>query len=315
MARQPQVMAEIPHSAGGFPCLFVPPTAAEWGIDMTNCIELQGLVKEYPGFTLGPIDLALPGGSILGLIGENGAGKTTLIKSMLGITLPTGGAVRLLGTEPEGAKGDIGVVLDDCFFYVGLRVRDVGGVLGRVYKSWDRALFAQYLDKFSLPGGKAIRTLSRGMRMKLSLAAALAHRPRLLLLDEATAGLDPVVRDEILDEFLAFVGDEDHGVLISSHITSDLEKVADYIAYLHRGRLAMFDEKDRLLEDHGRLVCTRSDLEKVDPAHVVGVRRGQFSTEALIRDRGAFCRKHPRLTVEPVGLEDIMVFMERGEAL
>ena len=174
---------------------------------MTNCIELKGLVKEYKAFTLGPIDLTVPGGSILGLIGENGAGKTTLIKSMLGIVNPGGGEVKLLGRRPDDAKEDIGVVMDDCFFSEYLRVKDVNTVLSRVYRGWDGGLFRDYLDKFGLAGTKNIKELSRGMRMKLSLAAALAHKPKLLLLDEATAGLDPVVRDEILDEFLAFVSD------------------------------------------------------------------------------------------------------------
>jgi len=280
---------------------------------MTNCIELKGLVKEYKTFTLGPIDLTVPGGSILGLIGENGAGKTTLIKTMLGVTRPNGGSAALLGTDPNHAKEDVGVVMDDCFFSDYLRVKDVDSILRRVYRGWDRELFRDYLDKFSLDGKKEIKELSRGMRMKLSLAAALAHKPKLLLLDEATAGLDPVVRNEILDEFLAFVSDEDHGILISSHITSDLEKVADYIAYLHQGKLLLCDEKDRLLESYGRLVCTRDELAQVDKGYLVGTRKGQFSTEALIRHKEDFRRMYPRLTVEPVTLDELMVFVVKGE--
>ena len=280
---------------------------------MTNCIEIKGLVKEYKTFTLGPIDLKVPGGSILGLIGENGAGKTTLIKSMLGITRPTAGAVKLLGTGPDRAKEDIGIVLDDCFFSEHLRIKDVDSVLSRVFRSWDKALFRDYLDKFGLAGTKDIKELSRGMRMKLSLAAALAHRPRLLLLDEATAGLDPVVREEILDEFLAFVSDEDHAILISSHITSDLEKVADYIAYLHQGKLLLCDEKDRLLESYGRLVCAREELEQVDRGYLVSVRKSQYSTEALIRRKADFKRLYPKLAVEPVTLDELMVLVVKGE--
>ncbi len=282
---------------------------------MTNCIELKGLVKEYKTFTLGPIDLKVPGGSILGLIGENGAGKTTLIKSMLGIVRPTAGSVALLGTQPDQAKEDIGIVLDDCFFSEYLRIKDVDSVLSRVFRSWDKALFRDYLDKFGLAGTKDIKELSRGMRMKLSLAAALAHRPRLLLLDEATAGLDPVVREEILDEFLAFVSDVEHGILISSHITSDLEKAADYIAYLHQGKLLLCDEKDRLLERYGRLVCAKADLEQVDRSYLVSARKTQFSTEALVRDRAAFSRRYPRLTVEPVTLDEMMVLVVKGESV
>ena len=280
---------------------------------MTNCIELKGLVKKYKTFTLGPIDLTVPGGSILGLIGENGAGKTTLIKSMLGVVKPGGGEAVLLGAAPDQAKEDIGVVMDDCFFSEYLRVKDVNTVLSRVYKGWDRELFRDYLDKFGLAGTKNIKELSRGMRMKLSLAAALAHRPKLLLLDEATAGLDPVVRDEILDEFLDFVSDEDHAILISSHITSDLEKAADYIAYLHQGKLLMCDEKDRLLESYGRLVCTKADLDCVDRGYLVSTRKSQYSTEALIRHRSDFQRLYPRLTVEPITLDELMVFVVRGE--
>ena len=280
---------------------------------MTNCIEIKGLVKQYKTFTLGPIDLTVPGGSILGLIGENGAGKTTLIKSMLGIVNPSGGEVKLLGAAPDDAKEDIGVVMDDCCFSEYLRVKDVNTVLSRVYRGWDKGLFWDYLDKFGLAGTKNIKELSRGMRMKLSLAAALSHRPKLLLLDEATAGLDPVVRDEILDEFLDFVSDEDHGILISSHITSDLEKAADYIAYLHEGKLLMCDEKDRLLESYGRLVCTRADLDYVDRSFLVSIRKSQYSTEALIRNRGEFTRRYPRLTVEPITLDELMVFVVRGE--
>lgn len=282
---------------------------------MTNSIEIRGLVKGYQDFTLGPIDLTLPGGAILGLIGENGAGKTTLMRCMLGVTVPNAGQVSLLGRPWEEAKADVGVVMDDCFFYEQLRPKDVDSVLRRVYPAWDGGLFREYLDKFALPEKKLIKEFSRGMRMKLSLASALAHRPRLLLLDEATAGLDPVVRDEILDEFLGFVSDEDHGILISSHITSDLEKAADYIAYLHHGKLALYGEKDRLLESYGRLACTREDLAAIGKGDLVAVRRSQYATEGLVKDRAAFARKYPGLTVEPISLDEIMVFMEKGERL
>ena len=278
-----------------------------------NAIELSGLTKRYADFALGPVNLTLPGGAILGLIGENGAGKTTLIKTMLGVARPDGGTVRLLGREAEQAKADIGVVLEDCFFYEGLHPRDVGRVLGGVYPTWDGALFESYLNQFGLADKKSIRALSRGMRMKLSLAAALAHRPRLLLLDEATAGLDPVVRDEILDEFLAFACDEQHSILISSHITSDLEKAADYIAYLHQGKLLLCEEKDCLLEKYGRLACSEAELSAVDASLLVGVRRGRFSCEALVKNRALFAAAYPHLAVEGVGLDDIMVFINRAE--
>lgn len=280
---------------------------------MENCVEISGLVKRYKEFTLGPVSFQLPGGTILGLIGENGAGKTTLLKSMLGISNPTKGKVQLLGTTPDATKQDIGVVLDDCFFYTELRPKDAGAVLSHVYRDWDNALYEAYLKKFDLPEKRIIKEFSRGMRMKLSLACALAHKPKLLVLDEATAGLDPVVRDEILDDLLGFVSDEDHAILISSHITSDLEKVADYIVYLHQGMILLQGEKDRLLESYGRLACTRDDLSKIDPADLVRVRRSQYTTEALVQNRSQFMRRHPGLVVEPVSLDQIMVFMERGE--
>lgn len=285
---------------------------------MTNSIEIRGLNKSYPDFTLGEIDLTLPGGTIMGLIGENGAGKTTLMKCILNLVRRDSGSITLLGydniREERLAKAEIGVVLDECFFHDTLRPKDVGAILAPAFRDrWDSRLYADYLDKFQLPQGKLIKEFSRGMKMKLSLAAALAHRPKLLLLDEATAGLDPVVRDEILDEFLAFICDEEHSILISSHITSDLEKVADYITYLHQGRIVLSDAKDTILEHYGRVGCT-AQLEAIDPADLVRVRRGSFGCEALVADRGAFHRSYPNLMVEPIALEDIMLFIGKGES-
>ena len=210
-------------------------------------------------------------------------------------------------------KEDIGVVLDESTFHDTLKAPDVGKILRRVYKHWDSGLFQDYLRKFSLPADKYIKEFSRGMKMKLSIAAALSSRPKLLILDEATGGLDPVVRDEILDEFLNFIQDEDHAILISSHITSDLEKVADYVVYLHRGQVAIQGAKDELLEQYGRLVCSRADMAAVDDAFVVGRRTSQFGCEALIQNKEKFRRLYPGLTVDPVTLEEIMVFTVKGD--
>ena len=284
---------------------------------MTNCIEIRGLCKSYGAFALKDVSFSLPGGAIMGLIGENGAGKTTTIKCMLNLIRRDGGEIALLGRdslrEERAVKADIGVVLDECFFHDSLRPRDIGRILAPSFPTWDDRLFRSYLDKFGLPAGQTVKEFSRGMKMKLSLAAALAHRPRLLILDEATAGLDPVVRDEILDEFLAFVCDEDHGILISSHITGDLEKVADYITYLHEGQVILSAAKDDILDRYGRVGCTAGQLAALPPSELVRVRRGQFGCEALVADRAAFRRAHPELPVDRVTLDDIMVFIGRGE--
>ena len=284
---------------------------------MKNCLEIRDLCKSYPDFALDHVNLNIPGGTILGLIGENGAGKTTLIKCILNLTRRESGEIAVLGhdnlREERQAKLEVGVVLDECFFHDSLRPKDLKRILGPVYPDWDDGLYGDYLKKFKLPEEKLIREFSRGMKMKLSLAAALAHRPRLLILDEATAGLDPVVRDEILDEFLRFICDEDHAVLISSHITSDLEKAADYIAYLHQGKIALAGAKDEILDSYGRVGCTAAQLAAVDPADLLRVRRGSFGCEALVSDRGAFHKKYPKLMVEPIKLEDVMLFLGRGE--
>ena len=284
---------------------------------MKNCIEIKGLCKSYGDFSLNNINLTLPGGSILGLIGENGAGKTTTIKCILNLIRRDAGEITVLGhdniREERLAKQDIGLVLDECFFHDTLRPLDVGKVLAPAYKNWDGDLFQSYLDKFGLPEKKLIKEFSRGMKMKLSLSAALAHRPKLLILDEATAGLDPVVRDEILDEFLGFIQDEDHAILMSSHITSDLEKVADYIAYIHQGEVVLSDAKDNILDSCGRVGCTAAQLETIDRADVLRTRKGAFGCEALVADRAAFSRKYPMLLVERTTLEDIMLFVGKGE--
>lgn len=285
---------------------------------MTNSIEATGLCKSYSGFQLDHVDLTLPGGAILGLIGENGAGKSTTIKCILNMIRRDGGEIRIFGQDNLSVghelKQDVGVVLDECFFHDNLRACDVDAILRRIFHRWDRELFRRYCRQFGLPEKKTVKEYSRGMKMKLSLAAALAHHPRLLILDEATSGLDPVVRDEILDEFLNFIQDEDHSILLSSHITSDLEKVADYITYIHGGRAVLSGAKDQLLEQYGRLACRSSDLDRLDPGLIVGVRRNQFGCEALVNDRPGLRNTHPELTVDPVTLEDIMVFTVKGEA-
>lgn len=282
---------------------------------MDYAVEIKNLTKTFPGFTLDNVSLAVPGGAILGLIGENGAGKSTTIKCLLGMLRPNSGTITVLGGSPDdpAVREQIGVVPDECPFHGTLTAQQVGRILSREYMQWHQELYDEYLKKFDLPRNLFLKDFSKGMKMKLSIAAALAHHPKLLVLDEPTGGLDPVVRSEILDEFLAFIRDEEHSVLLSSHITSDLERVADHIAYLHKGRVVLSGEKDVLLEQFGRLACTSAELARVEPEYLAGVRRGQFGSEALIRGRWEFQRRYPELTVEPVTLEEIMIFTVRGE--
>ena len=285
---------------------------------MKNCLEIKDLCKSYRDFALDHVNLTIPGGTIMGLIGENGAGKTTTIKCILNLVRRDSGTITVLGKDnvrdERSAKLEVGVVLDESLFHDTLNPVQVGKILSKLYPNWDGTCYGGYLRKFELPEKKTVKTFSRGMKMKLAIAAAFAARPRLLILDEATSGLDPVVRDEIQDEFLNFIQDEEHSILISSHITSDLEKAADYVTYLHKGRVVLSGAKDELLDSYGKLVCSRADLERVDRSLLAGSRVGQFGCEALVKDRHAFARRYPGLTVDPATLEDIMVFTGKGDA-
>ena len=285
---------------------------------MNNAIEIRDLTKDYGAFKLDHVSITVPGGTIMGLIGENGAGKSTTIKCLLDLIHPDSGTITLLGrdnrTGERAVLEDVGVVLDEAMFHDALTAAQVGTSQRRLSRSWDPALFRRYLGQLSLPEKQENKTFSRGMKMKLAIAAALSHHPKLLILDEATSGLDPVVRDEILDEFLSFIQDESHAILISSHITSDLEKAADYVTFLHQGRVFLQGAKDELLDAYGKLTCARSDLERVDRSLLAGVRTNQFGCEALVKDRAVFRRAYPDLAVDPVSLEEIMVFTVKGES-
>ncbi len=278
---------------------------------MANAIELKDLTKHYTGFTLGPISFTLPAGCIMGFIGENGAGKSTAIKSMLGLVRPDRGEIRLLGKDPRQDRTvmeDIGTVLDAGFFPPELKALELERVLKHMYKKWDSESYHQYLRRFQLDEKRKISDYSRGMVMKLSLAAALAHKPKLLLLDEATSGLDPMVRDDILDILLDFIQDEEHSVFLSSHITGDLEKIADYIVFLHQGKIIMNGEKDALLDSCGILKCSRKDLDALDPSAVLGFRNGEFGATALVRKY----LLPDRFQAEPATLDDIMLYSIKG---
>ncbi len=273
-----------------------------------DAIQTKGLCKHYPDFTLENIDLTLPHGCIMGLIGENGAGKSTLIKLLLGLVPADGGEAQVLGSDDVlnncALKEHIGVVMEDCGFPENLTLTNVNAVLKRSYRTWDESRFLDYAKRFQLPGKKPIKDFSRGMRMKLSIAAALSHDSRLLLLDEATSGLDPVVRDEMLDVFLDFIQDEQNSILISSHIISDLEKACDYIAFMHKGRMLFIQPKDELLRAYVLAKAPAAELRALLPEAVVGVRESAFGAEALIR-RDALPQG---MAYEPATLEEIMLY-------
>lgn len=278
-----------------------------------NAITIEHLTKRYPDFALQDIDLALPQGAILGLIGENGAGKSTLIRLLLNAVSRDSGRITVLGTDNTDqafrqVKEDIGVVLDEAYFPQALSARQVGNCLSRTFRSWDQPLFEQFLARFGLPDKKLFQDYSRGMRMKLAIAAALSHHPRLLLLDEATAGLDPLVRDEILEIFNDFTRDETHSILISSHIVSDLEKLCDYVAFLHKGQLLLCREKDRLLEEHLLVSAAPSLLDTLEPGSVIGRQRGVYGDRALIRREALL----PDMAAERPTLEDVILFSAKG---
>ncbi len=273
-----------------------------------NAIELNALRKSYPDFCLEDLDLALPQGCILGLVGENGAGKSTTIRLMLDIIRADSGSIRLLGKDHrQVSKEDIGVVLDEAGIPGCLTPIQVGKVMKNTFQNWDDAAYKAYLSRFRLPEDKKFRDFSRGMKMKLGIAVALSHNAKLLILDEATSGLDPVIRDEILDIFLDFARDPEHSILISSHIVSDLEKLCDYIAFLHKGKLLLMEEKDTLKEQYGILRCTREDLEKLPETAVIGKKVNPYGVEVIVRRSMAPAGAQ----LQPVDIEQLFIFMTK----
>lgn len=282
-----------------------------------NAIEIRGLTKAYKDFELSGLDLTLPSGCIMGLVGENGAGKSTTIKLMLNMLRRDGGTVALLGREtgPDmtALKQDIGVVLDEPGFPESLTAKQVANVMRRVYANWDDAAYNGYLDRFAVPKGKRVKEYSRGMKMKLAIAVALSHGAKLLLLDEATSGLDPVVRDEILDIFMEFTRNEEHSILISSHIVSDLEKACDYIAFLHRGRLMLSEEKDKLREAYGMLHCASEEFKQVPASAIAGKRVTPYGVDAIVKRSELPAGFAPERGIGPVSIEELFVLMVKGE--
>ena len=280
-----------------------------------NALELHGICKQYGSFALRNVGFTLPRGTVMGLIGENGAGKTTTIKAVLDLIRPDSGEITVLGkhgSDPS-VREKIGVVLEDGGFPSTMNLAQVSTLLGRAYKNWNAEQFASYIEKFGMDMkmdmGKAIKDYSKGMKTKLNIAAALSHDAELLLLDEPTSGLDPVVRDEVLDLLYDFMQDETHAILLSSHITSDLDKIADEITFIHKGEVLLSEPIDELLDTYGVLRCTADQLDALDPSAVRAKRVGTFGCEALVRRDGV----PANWSVEPVNIEQIMLFLTRGE--
>ena len=279
-----------------------------------NVIELSHIQKSFGEFAIRDLNLTVPAGTICGLVGENGAGKSTTIRLLMGALRPDAGAARVLGADvssPEflQVKEDVGVVLDEAYFPESLNAMQVGKIMASTYRQWNQGLYDGYLKRFDLPPKKQFKDFSRGMRMKLAIAVALSHQPKLLVLDEATAGLDPIVRDEVLDIFNEFTREEDHSILISSHILSDLEKLCDYIAFIHKGDLLFCEEKDRLLEEYGIFEDSRENLDCLQPEAIVAREESRYGgVRALVkRDLAPAGFRMEKPTVE-----DVVLFLVKG---
>lgn len=284
---------------------------------MEPALQINGLTKEYPGFKLDHVSFTLPCGTIMGLIGENGAGKSTTINAVLDLIRKDDGNILFWGKElshnPRQLKEDIGVVFDGINFYETLTPVKVGKISAAAYRQWDPAAYKGFLDQFQLPADKEIKTFSKGMKMKLSIAAALSHHPKLLILDEATSGLDPVMRDDILDVFLDFIQDETHSILMSSHITTDLEKVADYITFIHQGKIVFSKPKDELIYNYGILRCGAEDFHRLDPADILAWRKNDYQWDVLVEDKNKAMSRYRSIVIDNPSIDDILLFYVKGE--
>lgn len=284
---------------------------------MKDVLTVKGLTKNYQDFTLDHVSFEIPQGSIVGLIGENGAGKSTIIKAVLGLIKKDDGEITLFGRQ-DGAlnkeiKEQIGVVFDGSNFSGDLSPRKLNKVFKDIYRSWDEDLYISLLEKMAVPVNQKIKTFSKGMKMKLSLVAAFAHHPRLLILDEATSGLDPVMRDDILDMFLEFVQDEENSILVSSHITSDLEKVADYIIFVQNGSVIFSKPKDELLENYGIIKCGDAAFERIEKEDRIACRKLDYEWQILVEDRNKIQKKYKEAMVVPATIDEIMLLYVKGE--
>ena len=293
-------------------------TMSRKGIVM-NALEIKNISKTYKNFKLDDISFVLPCGHIMGLIGENGAGKSTIINCILDIIEKDSGSISVLGQKNDknnvSLKENIGVVLDASDVYDNYTVKQVENIMKDVYKQWNHEVYDYYIQKFALPLNKMIKDFSRGMKMKMAITIALSHQPKLLILDEATSGLDPIMRDEILDVFMEFVQDENHAILLSSHISSDLEKIADYITFIHEGKLILSTSKDELIYEYGLMKCRNDEFDMIDKEDIIRYRIKTYEVEILVKDREKMAKKYPNCIVDPTKLDDIMMLYVKGEQI
>lgn len=286
---------------------------------MDYILEVEQLSKSYvkSDFRLNHVSLRVPKGSIVGFVGENGAGKTTTIGCIVNALFKDSGRIKIFGKEmtdeDTSVREDIGVVFDNGSFSGALDAGQLSKVMEGIYSRWDHQAYVRFLEKFQIPMDKKIKTFSRGMTMKLSIAAALSHQPKLLILDEATTGLDPVVRDEILDVFLDFVQDEEHSILLSSHITSDLEKIADYIIFIHQGSVILTASKDELIYEYGVMRCKQSMFAEIEKQDILAYRKRDYQVDVLVKNRREMERKYRDAVIDQVSIDDIMLLLIKGE--
>ncbi len=275
-------------------------------------IEVNNLNKRYEDFSLKDVSFLVPRGCVTGFIGQNGAGKSTTIRAILNMIPTDGGEITMFGADNIGEERDIkeniGVVFDDIGFHNKLKPKHIDKILKGIYKYWDSEVFYSYLDKLSLPLNKRVGDYSRGMQMKLQIATALSHHAKLLVMDEPTGGLDPIVRNEILDIFMEFIQDEEHTIFLSSHIITDLERIADYIVFIDRGNILLAEAKDKMAERHGILKCSAEQFEQIDKKDVISYRKSSFGIEALVGNRIEIQNKYRDMLCEKGSLEDIMLF-------
>lgn len=284
---------------------------------MENAIEIKNLSKEYRDFSLKNLSLNVPQGTVLGLVGENGAGKSTLLQSLLGLIRADYEEIKILGkqlkNQEKEIREDIAVIFDVSHYNLEYTPAFIGKMLKKVYRNWDMEKYGAYLSRFGLPADKKLKKFSKGMKMKLEFAIAFSHKPRLLILDEATSGLDPVFRDEILELIREFTEEEDHTVVMSSHITSDLDKVADYIAFLHEGKLQFVKSYDELQNDYGVLHCGKEFFESLREEDIVSFKKEPYEYKVLVRNRNGILSVFPDLEMEKASVEDIMLMYVKGE--